>query len=579
MYEAIVTRIVTRPHPNADRLALGNCSGFQVVVSNTTKNGALGIFFPCDGALSQDYCEYNNLFPILNEAGTRIGGGFISEKNRRVRAQNFRGQNSEGLWMPLSSLGYIDSEIINKLNEGDTFTKLDGIEICSKWINPSTLKAIGNKNKKTTVNRKETPWLTMHPDTAQYKYKKGNIPELCDILITEKVHGTCVTCNTVIQMWDGTFKRMHEIRKGDVVVGYNTVTGQFEPSVVLDVMKYPPADSSWLKIYAGEEHIDYTPLNCTKEHQIWTQNRGWVEAQYLTTFDTLLSGIQDTSKSDELSVRSIEEDTEQHYRYDITTTTSNFLANNILVHNSQRSGWSYETIRKPFHQFLRPLMNLPVIGKWFSYETQEYVFLNGTRRVLKTTFKDDTGGYHTSAFRSVHEEKLRHILPVGYQIYYEVVGWEDVDKPIMPICDNKKHSKDFVKKWGPTTTFKYGSVNGESRMFVYNITFTTTAGQKIQFSNVDMARMLTEWGLPSCPILEYVVPSEVGDLDKFLEKYTDGASKIDTSHIREGVCLRIYDITTGEVTFLKNKSVDFYILEDVIKSGTTVDLEELESYE
>jgi hypothetical protein len=231
-------------------------------------------------------------------------------------------------------------------------------------------------------------------------------------------------------------------------------------------------------------------------------------------------------------------------------------------------------------------MNLPVIGEWFSYETQEYVFLNGTRRVLKETFKGDTGGYHTSNFRSVHEDALRNILPVGYQIYFEVAGWEGVDKPIMPICSNYKHSKKFVDKWGPTTTFKYGTLNGESRMYVYNVTFTTTTGQKIQFSNVDMLRMLSQWGLKECPVLDVTSSMEANKLgvnlqdrlDELLEKYTDGPSTIDSSHIREGVCLRIYDLVTGEVTFLKNKSTDFYILEDVMKSDDVVDLEELESY-
>jgi hypothetical protein len=436
MYQAIVSRIVTRPHPNANRLALGSCMGFQVVVSIDTQDGDLGIFFPCDGQLTQDYCEYNDLFPRLDEAGSRIGGGFISEKNRRIRAQNFRGQNSEGLWMPMSSLAYIQYDTINKLKEGDTFTELDGIQICNKWLNTATLKAIGQKNKVAKVNRKETPWLTMHPDTRQYKYQRGAIPELCEILITEKLHGT-----------------------------------------------------------------------------------------------------------------------------------------------SQRAGWSYETVRKPFRKWLQPLMKIPIIRDWVSYEVSEYVFLNGTRRVLKDTFQGATDGYHSSNFRSIHEIMLRHLLPVGYQLYFEVVGWEGEDRPIMPIADNSKHSKDFMEKWGLTTTFKYGTINGNSSMYAYNLTFTTTIGQKIQFNGVDMMRMLTQWGIPACPVLEYFPATEKVNLDEVLEKYTDGPSTIDHSHIREGACLRIYDINTGEVRFLKNKSTDFYILEDVMKSANAVDLEELESYE
>jgi hypothetical protein len=436
MYAAIVSKIRTRPHPNADKLLLGSCLGFQVVVSIDTQDGALGVFFPCDGALSEEYCQYNNLFPIVDEAGSRIGGGFFSQKNRRVRAQNFRGQNSEGFWMPLSSLNYIKDR--PELNEGTTFTEINGIEVCSKWINPATLRAIKDREGKTSTNRKETPFLLMHPDTPQWKYKKDSIPENCEILLSEKLHGT-----------------------------------------------------------------------------------------------------------------------------------------------SQRAGWSLETVRKPIKEFLRPLMNVPVIGDWISQEVEEYVFLNGTRRVLKSTFEGAVDGYHTSNFRSVHEAVLKSVVPIGYQVYFEVVGWEGNDKSIMSSCDNSKHSKEFVKRWGKTTTFTYGCANGVSRMYIYNITYTTPTGQKIHFNNAEFLRLVEKWGLQPCPTLSMLNNTQIDEyLEREITKYTDGESTLDSSHIREGVCLRIFDIHAGTVSFIKNKSTDFYILEDVMKSDdAVVDMEELESYE
>ena len=55
-YTAIITRIKTRPHSNADRLQLGTCLGNQVVVGLDTKDGELGIYFSTDGQLSERMC-------------------------------------------------------------------------------------------------------------------------------------------------------------------------------------------------------------------------------------------------------------------------------------------------------------------------------------------------------------------------------------------------------------------------------------------------------------------------------------------------------------------------------------------
>ena len=45
-----------RKHPNADRLQIVTFFGNDVVIGLETKVGDLGIYFPSDGQLSEEYC-------------------------------------------------------------------------------------------------------------------------------------------------------------------------------------------------------------------------------------------------------------------------------------------------------------------------------------------------------------------------------------------------------------------------------------------------------------------------------------------------------------------------------------------
>lgn len=54
-YKAVVTRITTRPLPGADRLLIGACGQYQVIVGIGTQDGQLGLFFEQDGQLSEEF--------------------------------------------------------------------------------------------------------------------------------------------------------------------------------------------------------------------------------------------------------------------------------------------------------------------------------------------------------------------------------------------------------------------------------------------------------------------------------------------------------------------------------------------
>lgn len=209
MYQAIVSRIRTYPHPDADRIQLGECRGYQVVVGLDTEEGTLGVFFPSDGALTDEFCQANNLYPIYDEGGKRIGGGFIDPKNRRVKAQNFRGQKSEGFWVPLSYFAYTGFPL-ESFQEGQTFTAINKHDICYKYVAKKTQEAL---NKQGTNNRRELLQLPMHLDTKHYKYCKEDIPHGAKIYVTSKLHGTSGrTAYAQVEKEYGWFKKIKKYK-------------------------------------------------------------------------------------------------------------------------------------------------------------------------------------------------------------------------------------------------------------------------------------------------------------------------------------------------------------------------------
>lgn len=194
-YSAIVARIHTRPHPNADRLLLGTVCGHQVVVGTDTVDGELGVFFPADGQLSEEMVIANDLYSKAaieklypDKVNRVLKFGFFSEK-RRVRAQSFRGERSDGFWCPLSYLRWAIQGAVDQpglLNEGDELTALNGHEVCTKYMTPATQRAQRVPGRK----QRENACFPKHDDTKQFKYVSEHIPPDAVIYITEKLHGT-----------------------------------------------------------------------------------------------------------------------------------------------------------------------------------------------------------------------------------------------------------------------------------------------------------------------------------------------------------------------------------------------------
>lgn len=189
-YGYIVAVEHLRPHTNADKLQIATFFGNDTCVSLDVKIGDRGIYFPCDGQLSVEYCEANNLVRKKNEAGENVGG-YLDPDKRNVRAIKLRGEKSDGIFMPLTSLEFTGVDITT-FKTGERIDVINGIEICKKYI-PNTQRRQGKVSNGNRTRKKKVPIAPLfieHADTEQLAYNIGAFKPGDEIEITLKMHGT-----------------------------------------------------------------------------------------------------------------------------------------------------------------------------------------------------------------------------------------------------------------------------------------------------------------------------------------------------------------------------------------------------
>lgn len=189
-YSGFVVKVKDiKPIEGADKLNTCRVFDSTVVVDKTINENDLYIYFPTDGQLSKEYCEYNNLLRKKDENGNNIGG-FLDPDKRNVKAIKLRGERSDGLVMPLSSLDYISKDLKDILVVGDQITVLDGKEICRKYIprGKRTVNRAQTKKEKRKVN--EFPLFEEHRDTEQLDYNIAAFKPGDLVTLTLKMHGT-----------------------------------------------------------------------------------------------------------------------------------------------------------------------------------------------------------------------------------------------------------------------------------------------------------------------------------------------------------------------------------------------------
>lgn len=195
----ITTIRLIRKHNNADRLQCATIFGNNVIVNLDYKEGQKVVYFPVDGQLSEEFATANHLVRLKDEKGNNIGG-YLDPSKRNIKALKLRGEQSDGLILPVETLSKYTN--IDELKDGDQISVLNGYEICRKYIPRPNKKTKDNDhfvNKKRNKERDISyPFFAEHSDTAQLVYNRNAFKEGDTCYITLKLHGTSNrTANTV----------------------------------------------------------------------------------------------------------------------------------------------------------------------------------------------------------------------------------------------------------------------------------------------------------------------------------------------------------------------------------------------
>lgn len=309
----------------------------------------------------------------------------------------------------------------------------------------------------------------------------------------------------------------------------------------------------------------------------------------------------------EVKIKNIKKLEGRNDRYDLTVPkNNNFFANGVLIHNtSGRTGNVYA--------------KLPLTSKqeWWNkyfgwlkkYEHQEgYQVVSGSRRVVLDPDQSiDKGFYSGKTFRiDIHNKIKEAGLPCSVTLYYEIVGFDEQGKSIMPSqsvekIGDKKLRKLIKKQYGDLMTYSYGcraddpDPSKRYRVNVYRATVTTVNGEIYELSWPQVKELCSSLGLETVPDLAgpivYKPESKMSDDWKYLgiqtheeqllslvDSFLDQPEGLDGSHIREGVCIRV-EPPKGGAYILKDKGFIFKYLEGLIHDDPNmIDTEEVESY-
>lgn len=226
----ITTLKNVREHPNADKLVLATCFESTVCVAKDKYyEGQVGVYFETDLQLSMEFCEKNGLLAVY-ENGVNVSGGYMDPAKRNVRAIKLRGEQSDGLFLPLDCLAYTGAKL-EEFQPGEQITTVNGHEICRKFIPksnaPKTAAGGAGKRVKRRAKRSIAPQFFEHKDTEQLQYYLDQFKPGDQIEITRKLHGTSGRTAYVktFQGMKRTFWDWLLRRDGEAIYDWGTVSG------------------------------------------------------------------------------------------------------------------------------------------------------------------------------------------------------------------------------------------------------------------------------------------------------------------------------------------------------------------
>jgi len=224
---------------------------------------------------------------------------------------------------------------------------------------------------------------------------------------------------------------------------------------------------------------------------------------------------------------------------------------------SHRSGHVKIVVEEPISKFKRWIWN--ILSK--EATVTEWIYLNGTRRVIHTPNKE-INSFHDNTMREEVLEKVRGMLHKGEEIYLELFGYEKAGAHIQK-------------------GFPYGCKPGQYRALLYRVTLNNEDGYTIDYNREAVYNRAEELGFEKPHLFEifYYNGSEesMQELEEKVIAYAQGQSKIgggaqDT--LQEGVVVWFIN-SSGKWSALKYKSDAFRAKESSNKDKGIIDQEDL----
>lgn len=187
----------------------------------------------------------------------------------------------------------------------------------------------------------------------------------------------------------------------------------------------------------------------------------------------------------------------------------------------------------------------------------EYAYVYGSRNVIKDPGNPfEAGEFYGVDLYSQVGSLLKGLLPKGYVVYGEIVGWvPDTSTPIQK-------------------GYTYRIPEGVAELYVYRVTTINEDGRTVDLSWPAVKEFCSSVGLETVPELaaDYAVSEEYVDgfLDVRLADRYSQALPTDGSMVDEGVCLRVEGITPFVV---KAKSPEFLRHETKMLDKGALDIE------
>lgn len=200
-----------------------------------------------------------------------------------------------------------------------------------------------------------------------------------------------------------------------------------------------------------------------------------------------------------------------------------------------------------------------VAKRWFKVQIQEteYDYVFGSRRTIKDANNEGQSHFYDSDIWTLAGRELEGLLPQGYVVYGELIGWTPEGRPIQ-------------------AGYTYNVPKGQAHLYVYRVAHINAQGYSADLSHDAMVEFCTNLGLKVVPEL-WRGPHLAFNPEQFLDKrfVADGwGHAVPTDVVDEGVCVRHEGVTP---LILKAKSPLFLRGESKALDKGEVGIEELEA--